>query len=136
MRIRPNLARSLAVICVGGLAAGVPPALAAFPGKNGKIAFASDRDGSGDDIWTMNPDGSHLVNITAGAGGVGASWRADGRKLVFQTRRTTPTNPEGDVEIYVMNANGSHRTQITIQRPGRPIPGVGPGRADRVHTRP
>jgi hypothetical protein len=31
------------------------PAEAAFPGKNGKIAFVR-----GGDIWTVNPDGNRL----------------------------------------------------------------------------
>jgi Tol biopolymer transport system component len=116
MRIGPSLTRILAVICVGGLAAGVSPALGAFPGKNGKIAFDSDRDGGDFDVWTMNPDGSNLVNLTAAsdANDLLSSWRADGRKLAFMSNRTTATNPEGDAEIFVMNANGSHQRQITV----------------------
>ena len=31
----------VAAVCVGGLAAGAGPALATFPGQNGKIVFAS-----------------------------------------------------------------------------------------------
>ena len=40
-RIEARLA-IVAAVCVGGLAAGVGPALAAFPGANGKIAFTSN----------------------------------------------------------------------------------------------
>jgi Tol biopolymer transport system component len=103
-------------ICFGGLAAGVSPAPAAFPGENGKIAFASDRNGGNMDIWTMGANGRHPVDLTADSGGfdIGARWRADGHKLVFQSDRTTAANPEGDTEIFVMNANGSHQTQITF----------------------
>ena len=56
---------ALAVICVGGFATGVSPALGAFPGDNGKIAFDSVRDGDDSDIWTMSPSGSNQVNLTA-----------------------------------------------------------------------
>ena len=119
-----RMLRVSAVVCVGGLAAGVSPALAAFPGDNGKIAFNSDR-GLGDDldIWTMNPDGSNRVNLTAGSRGEDASpvWSADGQKILFISNRETPGNPtppgfsEGpDFEIFVMNADGSNQRQITF----------------------
>jgi Tol biopolymer transport system component len=112
----PRILRTLAVICVGGLAAGVSPALGAFPGDNGKIAFDSDRDGGDIDIWTMSPSGSNLVNLTANSEGLDglANWRADGRKLAFMSDRVTATNPEADFEIFVMNADGSRQTQITF----------------------
>ena len=116
---KPCLSRvlkTLAVMCVGVLAAGVSPALGAFPGGNGKIAFDSDRDGGDPDIWTMNPNGSNPVNLTADseATDVSVNWSADGRKLVFMSDRITATNPEGDFEIFVMNADGSHLKQITF----------------------
>jgi Tol biopolymer transport system component len=107
---------ALAVVCLGGLATGVSAALGAFPGDNGKIAFDSDRDGGDADIWTMNPNGSNPVNLTADseATDLSVNWRADGRKLAFMSDRVTATNPEGDFEIFVMNADGSHPTQITF----------------------
>ena len=55
------------------------------------------------------------------AGGDGrASWRPDGRKIVFVSDRATPGNPTPpgsrgpDFEIFVMNADGSHPTQLTF----------------------
>jgi hypothetical protein len=39
------------------------PARAAFPGKNGKIAFTSSRGGD-PDIYVMNPDGSGIQLLT------------------------------------------------------------------------
>jgi Tol biopolymer transport system component len=106
---------TLAVICVGGLAAGGSPALGAFPGSNGRIAFESDRGGDLN-VWTMDPDGGRLTNLTAGSAGAefAPRWSPDGRKILFTTDRTTAANnPEGDVEIFVMNADGSHQKQIT-----------------------
>ena len=112
---------ALAIICLGGLGTGVSPALGAFPGDNGKIAFDSDRDGGDLDIWTMSPSGSSLVNLTANdAVDFLANWRADGRKLAFMSDRETPSNPVPpgfpgpDFEIFVMNADGSNPTQITF----------------------
>ena len=112
----------LAAVCVGGLAAGVAPALAAFPGANGKIAFTSDRAGSAD-IWAMSPNGGGLVNLTPDSPSDDAlpNWRADGRKIVFSSDSnalgTNPTPPgsEGpDFELFTMRADGSHVRQITF----------------------
>jgi Tol biopolymer transport system component len=108
--------QTLTVVCLLGLATAVSPALAAFPGENGKIAFFSDRLGGDFDIWTMDPDGGDLVNLTANssADDLSAGWRADGRMLAFVSDRITATNPEGDYEIFVMNADGSKQRQITF----------------------
>lgn len=90
--------------------------------ENGKIAFYSDRDGGDADIWTMRPDGTGLVDLTPGPEAEDAfpNWRADGRKIVFMSDRETTSNPtpagsEGpDFEIFVMDADGSNRTQVTF----------------------
>jgi Tol biopolymer transport system component len=106
---------ALAVVLALGLAA-AGPAFAAFPGENGKIAFDSDRHGGDGDIWTMGPDGRNLVNLTAKskANDLAPNWRADGRRIAFQSARVTATNPEGDFEIFIMKADGSHLRQITF----------------------
>ena len=106
----------------GTWTAGLSRPLAAFPGKKSRIAFDSDRHGGDTDIWTMRPNGSRLVNLTAGSGTSDerANWRADGRKIVFMSDRETPLNPPvpamkgPDFEIFVMNADGSNQTQITF----------------------
>jgi TolB protein len=111
---------ALAVVSLGVLATGVSPALGAFPGDNGKIAF--DRDDGDLDVWTMSPDGSNQVNLTAGseAADFRASWRAEGQKIAFMSDRETPTNPTvpdiggPDFEIFVMDPDGSNQTQITF----------------------
>jgi Tol biopolymer transport system component len=106
---------AVAVVFVAGLAAAAP-ALGAFPGENGKIAFDSDRRGGDEDIWTMDPDGGNLVNLTAKskADDMAPNWRADGRRIAFMSFRVTATNPEGDSEIFIMKADGSHQRQITF----------------------
>jgi Tol biopolymer transport system component len=111
----------VAAICLGGLAAGVGPALAAFPGANGKIAFTSDRAGT-DDIWAMSPNGDEPVNLTPGSLAYDQypNWRADGRKIVFNSDRETPGNPapaglpSPDTEIFTMDADGSNVRQVTF----------------------
>ena len=59
----------------------------------------------------MKPDGTGLRKLTHNVGGKiqnGAdSWSPDGRKIAFVSNRT------GTFEIYSMNADGTHVTQIT-----------------------
>jgi TolB protein len=106
----------LAVLCVGGFAVGVSPAFGAFPGANGRVAFESDRDGGDVDVWTMSPNGRDLVNVTHDSDAFDAApkWSADGRKIVFISARVSLTNPEGETEIFVMNADGSRLRQVTV----------------------
>jgi Tol biopolymer transport system component len=127
---------ALAVIFVAGLAAAAP-AFAAFPGENGKIAFWSDRRGGDGDIWTMDPDGRNLVNLTAKskADDLAPNWRADGRKIAFMSNRVTAMNPEGDYEIFIMKADGSHLRQITFNALNDEDPAWSPDGRRIVFTR-
>ena len=107
---------ALVVICVAGLGVAESAALGAFAGRNGAIAFVSDRRGADFDIWAMKPDGTEQVALTSNskADDFAPSWRADGRKLAFNSDRVTFANPEGDHEIFVADADGSHVKQITF----------------------
>jgi Tol biopolymer transport system component len=92
------------------------PAQAAFPGTNGKIAFASNRaepnpSGCGQscnyEIYTIDPDGTDLTRLTFdSAPDENPAWSPDGKKIVF-TRG--PSQPD----IWVMNADGSGQTNLT-----------------------
>lgn len=105
---RSCLLMGVTVALVGASLAGVAPtALAAFPGANGKIAFASDRDGDFE-IYAVNADGTGLAKLTDNASNEFApAWSPDGRSLAFGSDR------DGNAEIYVMNANGSGITRLT-----------------------
>jgi Tol biopolymer transport system component len=81
----------LALLAAAALAAGLlvlvaseEAAEAAFPGQNGKIAFVSDRDSGEPAIYTMNPDGTNLSNISIGQEfPQGPAWSPDGTKIAF-----------------------------------------------------
>jgi Tol biopolymer transport system component len=118
----------LCAAVLAAVSAGAAPAHAAFPGQNGKLAFASDRSGNVD-VWTMAPDGRGLRNLTANFGGADdvPNWSADGRQIVFEsTTVNAVTNPTGDQEVFVMNADGSGRRQLTFNEADDGIPSWSP----------
>jgi TolB protein len=85
----------------------VTDATAAFPGRNGKIAFTSDRDGDSE-IYRMNARGRHVRQLTQNPG---RDWGPDvapgGKRVVFVSDR------DGNQEIYVMRADGTHERRLT-----------------------
>ena len=73
----------------------------------GRIIFASDRGGNFD-IYTMNIDGSDLVQLTDDAAFDGQpSYSPDGKSILFISDRS------GNTDIYRMKADGSGVTQLT-----------------------
>jgi Tol biopolymer transport system component len=124
----------LTVMCAGVLATVVSPALAAVPGENGRILFDKFRVDGEPDIWTMSANGRRQVNLTADSVAFDgrASWRPDGRKIVFTSDRETPDNPTPagfpgpDFEIFVMDADGTNPTQITFNELDDEVPAWSP----------
>jgi Tol biopolymer transport system component len=83
------------------------PAEAAFPGVNGKIAYAS-QDAVSSNIWVMNPDGSGRTCLAASLDQErDPAFSPDGSKIVY-TR-----GGNGQTDIWVMNADGTGQTQLT-----------------------
>lgn len=85
------------------------PAGAAFPAaKNGKIAFVSNRDTGGAEIYAMKPDGTGVTRLTFPTGGSGEpAFSPDGTRIAFR-------GPGND--IYVMSANGMNPNGTGAQR--------------------
>jgi Tol biopolymer transport system component len=85
------------------------PALAAFPGANGKIAFTKSSTPASPDIYTIEPDGRGLTNLTNTPGGSNAdfefepAWSPDGNMIAFRRY----------LDIWVMNADGTGQRQVT-----------------------
>ena len=74
---------------------------------NTKIAFTSRRDGNWE-IYTMNPDGTDLINLTNHpVADFHPSWSPDGTKIAFGSNR------DGNWEIYTMNPDGTDLINLT-----------------------
>ena len=86
-----------------------------------KIAFVSqnvqDSNPEGDaEVYTMNPDGSDGRNLTNNGGGADErdpNFSPDGQQIAFTSFGRQPSNPEGDFEVYLMNADGSRQQNLT-----------------------
>jgi Tol biopolymer transport system component len=111
--------RALTAIALVALAATAlaGPIAATYSGANGRIAFGSDRFGDTHNIFTMNPDGSvvrQLTFLTVDQGAaLSQSWSPDGSKLVYERRDAEASFRD----IGEMNADGSDQ-HILFSDPG------------------
>jgi Tol biopolymer transport system component len=104
---RTITATALALATMSGLLVTSGPAMAAFPGANAWVAFASDRDGDRE-IYVGRSDGSAVVQLSTNtADDYDPNVSADGSKIVFVSNRT------GLVEIWAMKIDGTLATKLT-----------------------
>lgn len=102
----------VAVVSMAGFAWFLVDAQAAFPGRNGVIAFDSDRSGI-TQLYTVRSDGSHLRQLTRGSGGgLAPAFSASGQRIAF-VRPTAPRGADLVDTVFAMNADGSHVQQLT-----------------------
>jgi WD40-like Beta Propeller Repeat len=96
---------------------------ATVPGQNGKIVFvhSADRTHPAGDIWSVNPDGSGLTQLTSDQSHQDRdpAWSPDGTKIVFWRRPgATVFNQAVEAFLFVMNADGSNQQQLTFDDGG------------------
>lgn len=95
------------VAAVGILLSPVPAGAAPSP-QLGTIAFESERLGP-TDLFMMRPDGTGISRLNTPGGGSDASWSPDGRRIAF----SSDPEGDGDVDIFVMNVDGTELRQLT-----------------------
>jgi TolB protein len=101
---------------------------ATFSPVGDRIVFTSVRNGDLD-LFSMNPDGSDVVQLTDRLGyDGGAFYSPDGSKIIWRAHYPEPGSDEardyemllaqgllrpGELEIWVMDADGSNKRQVT-----------------------
>jgi TolB protein len=112
MRRKGVLASGLALMLIAFVAwlAAAAPAGAAFPGRNGLIAFWGGDGQSNPQIYVMNPDGTGITNLSRSPGTFDAlpRWSPDGTKMVFSRFVDQPP-----LNLYRMNADGTNVVRLT-----------------------
>jgi Tol biopolymer transport system component len=104
------------IITAAGIAAlglGASASRAAFPGKNGLLAYDA-QVGKRFQVFTSNPDGSGAKQLTkyADSDDLWAAWSPNGRQIAFE--RDVYTGPYVNrAAIYTMNADGSGLQLLT-----------------------
>jgi Dipeptidyl peptidase IV (DPP IV) N-terminal region len=95
-----------ALLCAAGLLVTMPagPALAAYPGRDGLIAFV--RDGN---IYTINPahPAAGAVRLTTGGHASGPRWSPNGARIAYVDNGN----------LWVMKANGGEKKRLTDAAP-------------------
>src|SRR5215210_4396970 len=125
------LATLVAVAVAGGawLLAAPSPAMAEFPGHNGRIAFhVRDSDGFVQ-TWVANKDLSNQVKLTSESADSGwAVWKPGGAKLAFDSNRADPDpdDPNAINDIFKMNPDGSGVVKLTHSGSFNGSPGWSP----------
>lgn len=83
------------------------PANAAFPGRNGRIAFtmqvATGPHRVGSDIFTIHPDGTDLRRLTFSHDASSPAWAPRGHRILYQ-------HGSG---IWMMHGDGQHKVRVT-----------------------
>ena len=97
------------VAVIATLTLGAEPAMAAFPGANGKIFFARDVGANNFDIFSMNADGSGATNLTRHPNPSSThAVSADGQES------SSPGSIDGGQDdIILMNADGTGAQNLT-----------------------
>ena len=123
---------SLVAVAVGGAAWVVvapPPAEAAFPGQNGRIAFQKpDSDGFWQ-TWVANKDLSNQVKLTSESADSGwAVWNPGDDKLAFDSNRADPDpdDPNAINDVFTMNPDGLGLVKLTHSDDFSDAPGWSP----------
>ena len=118
---RPRAAWAAALLVMGFLALAVSDrAAAAFPGANGPIYFDSNRDVGAADIYAITP-GAQAQRVTTSTSSSDPAVSPDGSQIAFIS-----ADPGEPYQVFVVNADGSGRRQVTTSPPAKSQPAWSP----------
>jgi tricorn protease-like protein len=118
------VAAGVLMACAAAVLAVSREAGAAFPGRNGRIAYS--RIAWQDVIYTINPRGGGKAKVTAG---YQPSYSPDGKKIAY----TVYSGP--DSEIYMIDVGGGGKTQLTHNDKDDNFPSFSPDGKKIAYTR-
>lgn len=79
-----------------------------------KIIFTMHEVGDRDfGIYVIDVDGSDLKKLDTGGF---PTWSPDGSKIIYTRFRHDGSNEEGDGQLWIIDADGSNKTQLTFMR--------------------
>jgi Tol biopolymer transport system component len=107
------MTRALKLLLACGLlmAGSVAQAEAQTAPQNGRIAFDACND-VGCDIYTANPDGTAVRQVTHDGSSFYADWSPDGKRIAYASFVS------GFTAIWIVDAEGTHARQLTPDEPG------------------
>jgi TolB protein len=134
-RIRPIIATLLAagLSLALAIALGDQPAGAAFPGKNGKIAFDRCLKKGMSGVFSVKPNGKGLSKLTGN--GAYPAWSANGKSIAYAHSKGTDKVGQPLSAIYKMNAKGKKQKKLTKGNRGDTYPSWSPNGKKIVFTR-
>jgi Tol biopolymer transport system component len=100
------------------------PAEAAFPGQNGRIAFARARSHEGlPRVWTAGMHGNNVQRLRA-RNGTNPAWSPDGSRIVFEH---LVGGPRSTTEQLIVTDDDGDKTHIALTGEGISNPSWAPG---------
>jgi Tol biopolymer transport system component len=99
-----------------------PPATSPLPSEDsspawspdgGTIVFAQTKANRSLQIYIVNADGSGKHQLTQQGLNAFPSWSPDGRRVLFSHLQSKKHGSDFNVELYAMNANGTHQQRLT-----------------------
>jgi Tol biopolymer transport system component len=115
------------VACIGALLFSVAPAEAAFPGRNGRIAFSNIIA-----LWSVFPDGSGLEFL---GGGFNPRYSPSGRMVAYGCGTEYQASCRRGVGIRIRRADGAGRPRAITRNKWDDHPDWSPGGKRIVFTR-
>ena len=107
---------TVAVAVAAWVAVTPQPAMAEFPGHNGRIAFMKQDSSEHWQTWVANKDLSDQMKLTKASADSGwAVWKPGGAKLAFDSNRADPDpNDQNAInDIFKMNPDGTGVVKLT-----------------------